>query len=681
MRIVSRLFSLTHFMNRLCLRRPAVLFGLLSCLFFLTLLLQWFVVPNGIKVSEYSSDLGSALREDGVHFVLDGENIRIISGAVHYFRMPQEYWKDRLLKLKAIGANTVETYCPWNAHEPKPNKFDFSGNLDLAAYLSLAQSLGLYVILRPGPYICSEWDFGGLPAWLLADPNMKIRSNYHGYAYPAKRYLKKVYEITSPYMRTTKKGPIIMIQIENEYADYPQAKNNPGHLRYLQKVATDSGIREKFVTSDGSWHVAKGGYDNVLKTVNLADVGKGFSKINRLTDNQPDRPMMVMEYWSGWFDHWSFPHETRESSVFEQNLEAILDYNEGSSVNIYMFFGGTNFGFMNGANTDPHTKPKDGPSEYLYQSDVSSYDYDAPLTELGHMTEKFFAARRMISEKLGISVPDIRHLMNSSLSTYSKPKLTGYASLWDMLRFVKPNNVVKLDQPVAMEFLPIHQNTGQGYGYTFYETILDVDTTKPVSLEGFKNNYRDRATVYQNRNKVASFDQNSGRDSVMFQSRQKTVRLQILTENAGRVNYGEWLEDQRKGLFSPISTRGEDIFDWKIYALEFDPEFMGRVNYTEATEKISDSMQKAGLWKFTISENEILCDTFIDTTMLEKGILFVNGHNLGRFWKRGPTIGLFCPGVWLKYGKNELIIFEEMEIIMSDRGVDFMKQIKYIDIL
>ena len=671
---------MTHVLNRLCLRRPAVLFGLLSSLFIATLFLQWTIVP-ATKKSEYSTKLSSALSEDGINFVLNGEKIRIISGAVHYFRMPEQYWRDRLMKLKAIGANTVETYCPWNAHEPKPNKFDFTGNLDLVAFLQLAASLQLYVILRPGPYICSEWDFGGLPAWLLADPNMKIRSNYHGYAYPAKRYLKKIYEITKPFMATTNQGPIIMIQIENEYADYPPAKNNPGHLRYLEKIATDSGIQEKFITSDGSWHVAKGGYDDVLKTVNLADVGKGFSKINHLTDSQPDRPMMVMEFWSGWFDHWSYSHESREAIDFERNLEAILDYNDGSSVNIYMFFGGTNFGFYNGANTDPSFKKdlKTG-QEPLYQSTVTSYDYDALLTENGHMTDKFYAARRVISDKLGHQLPPISHLTNSSVATYSKPILKGYCSLWDMLRFVNAKNFVKLDQPVAMEFLPIHKNTGQSFGYTLYETIIDVDTTKPVSLEGFKNNYRDRATVYQNRNKVASFDQNSGRDSVMFQSRQKQVRLQILTENAGRVNYGDFLEDQRKGLFSPITTKGKDIFDWKIYALEFDSEFMSRVNYTKIDETVK---QKAGLWhfEFFIESEDIICDTFIDTSMLDKGIVFVNGRNLGRYWRRGPTVGLFCPGVWLRPGLNEIIIFEEMEIIMADRGVDFMMQLKYIDIL
>lgn len=504
--------------------------------------------------------------------------------------MPRSYWKDRLLKLKAVGANTLETYVPWNAHEPKPGIFDFTGNLDIRQYLDLAIELNLHVILRPGPYICSEWDFGGLPAWLLSDPNMEVRVNYPIYQEAAEKYLRKLFEEVHDYF-SVYGGPIVAVQIENEYGGY--TKNGPGigqdHVNWVRSVFLKHGVEEKMFTSDGTWSFKQGRANSVdnkhfeLATINFAEQ-KGNEKLAKLVAGQPGRPVMVMEYWTGWFDHWTKEHNHRSTEEFSRNLEQILNFTKHTNVNMYMFFGGTNFGFFNGGNTE---NEKEHPP-YEYFSDTTSYDYDAPLSEAGHMTDKFYAARDVIAKILNKNKPSLNGLSNITLTTYADPKLIGFISLWTMLSYIPEVNVVDLHEPVAMELLPIHENknwengyTGQGYGYTFYQTVLDLDEEAlkggRLSIEGFRGNFRDRAHIFLSKTSVTHIDANSGRDSINGKIHSKHLQLQIMVENAGRVNYGQFLMDQRKGLFGKLTTRGKPIYNWKVFPLEFDKQFMKKL--------------------------------------------------------------------------------------------------------
>ena len=451
-----------------------------------------------------------------------------------------------MMKLVGMGANTLDTYMPWNLHEPQPGVFDFTtDNLDLAEYLKLADELGLNVILRPGPYICAEWELGGFPAWLLRDENMQFRKNYEPYQFFVERFLRKVYEIALPFMRTTSGGPIIAVQIENEYAAYT---SDSEHLVWMKEIIEDCGVKEKLFTSDSNELVCEGGIPGVFKTANFDHIeinldDETVNVFDLLSQCQPNSPSFVTEFWTGWFDHYESEHAIRGETIY--NLEQILKYNEGSSFNMYMFFGGTNFGFMNGANYD-NQKFGGKPG---YEWDVTSYDYDAPLSENGDMRNKFYEAREIISEITGNDLVDISDLKNISTTKYNDIECSGVSSLFG--KMLDNIDVILIDKPVAMELLDYEKNDdsteilgdfiGQMYGYTFYEckTTIDIDT-----VSGFQENLRDRAQFFKNSNgsvnSIGVYDINDHlkeETDITPIGTKANDHLIILTENAGRVNY------------------------------------------------------------------------------------------------------------------------------------------------
>ena len=647
------------------------------------------------KTVEYSS-LGNIIPDLSYEYdqffikQIDGKRkaVRIISGAIHYFRMPAESWADIILKLKATGANTVETYMPWNLHEHKPGLWNFKDNLDIYKFLEICHDHGMFVILRPGPYICSEWDFGGLPAWLLNDPNMEVRTNLPAYLRAVKRYFEKLFDpkkgVLSNMMKTTNNGPIIAVQIENEYGAYTKRGHGQGpeHTFEIQKMLLETGVPELLFTSDGAYDLKLGYSPGTLTTVNFGHIGNKndkYEKFNKLKQFQPDKPIMVMEFWTGWFDHWSREHHHRDLEDFKLNLELILNYTDRSNLNMYMFFGGTNFGFMNGANSEKEDKVE---NTYEYWQDTTSYDYDAPLSESGQMTNKFYAARDIISKALQIAPPDISHLSNSSSIAYKLEEINyqeaGYISLWDMIDHLDPDDVHEYFEPVAAEYLDIHGNTGQAHGYTLYTSSVDISQMKDKSvlaLAGFKNNVRDRAQIFMSKKRVGFIDANTYRDSIAGRvTEHENVGIQILTENAGRVNYGYFMNHQRKGLMGRITTRGRPIINWKIYPLEFDLPFLTRIE--ENLNQIPKNKQielPPGIWKFTIdlSHAKTISDTYIDMSDFNKGLVFVNGINLGRYWKRGPQLSLYWPKPYQKRGINSIMIFEEYAISLSARKIKF----------
>ena len=408
-------------------------------------------------------------------FYLDGEKMKIISGGMHYFRVLPEYWQDRLEKLKALGCNTVETYIPWNLHEKEKGKFDFSGMLDIARFVKTAQKLGLWVILRPSPYICAEWEFGGLPWWLLKEDGMKLRCMYEPYLKHVREYYEKLFEVIAP-LQITQGGPVILMQIENEYGYYG---DDSEYLEYMKKLMIDCGCSVPLVTSDGPWGDAFdcGKADGVLQTGNFGSKGKEqFGVMRRKMCGK--QPLMCMEFWVGWFDHWGVEcHQTGDIAGHAKDLDEILT--EGS-VNLYMFIGGTNFGFTNGSNYYDVLTP-----------DVTSYDYDAVLTEDGQLTPKYEAFRKVIAEHA--PVPEVEFSTDIKRRDYGTLTVKRRAGLFENLdNLAKP---VEMIAPKSMERL------GQGYGYILYES----DWKRGGDMEKLRlYGANDRANVFVDEKPVAT---------------------------------------------------------------------------------------------------------------------------------------------------------------------------------
>ncbi|XP_041373724.1 beta-galactosidase-1-like protein 2 isoform X2 [Gigantopelta aegis] len=576
-------------------------------------------------------------------FYLGGKPLTILSGAVHYFRSVPEYWKDRLLKVKACGLNTVETYVPWNVHEPVPGHFDFTGMLDIRKYIKLAQEVGLYVILRPGPYICSEWDFGGLPSWLLADPNMRVRTNYHGYQKAAKSYLSQLLSRVVD-LQFSNGGPIIAVQVENEYGSY---SNDTNHLTFLRDVLHKNGIIELLVTSDNLDGMNRAPfYKDALPMANFKSLENGlaiFEKIRKLDDNFP---LMVLEFWTGWFDHWGHTHKGFEIEKYKSVLEGIL--HQKSSVNFYMFHGGTNFGFMAGANFFDDYKP-----------DVTSYDYDALLSEDGNVTKKYLATRVMLMELVlkqqGIqSLPQVPPM--TPKAGYGSVKVVEYLSWQDMLEAI--DNTVLVDEPTWMEMLKFQSGFGQSYGFIVYQKqIARGDNLK---LSGF---VQDRAQILLDAQQVAMVTWSDRDPSVRIQNQKSLATLDIVVENLGRVNFVRFgsnrLNEQRKGINGTVYLDKSTLQKWKVLPLDFNKDYLSRISSSTHWQEFKSSRDKPRMYKTILKIDNEPKDTFLYMKDWQKGVVFINGFNLGRYWDIGPQRTLYVPAPILKKGDNEVLIFEQ----------------------
>ncbi|XP_023447253.2 beta-galactosidase-1-like protein 2 [Dasypus novemcinctus] len=607
-------------------RRPGLRLGLLALvvLSFLVLRrLDWYhLVPPWLRRRQ----LG--LQARGPTFLLEDSTFSIFGGSIHYFRVPREYWRDRLLKLKACGLNTVTTYVPWNLHEPERDKFDFSGNLDLEAFILLAAELGLWVILRPGPYICAEIDLGGLPSWLLQDPDMKLRTTYKGFAEAVDLYFDHLMSRVVP-LQYKHGGPIIAVQVENEYGSYHK---DPAYMPYVKKALEDRGIVELLLTSDNNEGLSKGVVHGVLATINLQSQKEILFLTDVLLGAQGVQPKMVMEYWTGWFDSWGGPHHILDSSEVLKTVSAIV--RGGSSINLYMFHGGTNFGFINGA------MDFDG-----YMSDVTSYDYDAVLTEAGDYTAKYFKLREFFSSLSGVPLPPPPGLLPKT--TYEPVMPSFYLSLWDALKYM--GEPITSASPVNMENLPVNNGNGQAFGYTLYETTITVSGI----LSG---RVCDRGQVFVNTVSVGFLDYDS--DKIAIPLIQGYTILRILVENRGRVNYGKNIDGQRKGLIGNLYLDGVPLKNFRIYSLDMKRSFFERLganNWSSVPEEPSFPAFFSGI----LSAGPSPSDTFLKLEGWKKGAVLVNGQNLGRYWDVGPQETLYLPGVWLNRGANQVIVFEE----------------------
>jgi len=555
----------------------------------------------------------------GDQFVLDGKPFQILSGEMHYARIPRAYWRARMEMAKAMGLNTIATYVFWNVHEPEPGKWDFSGNADLPEFLREAQQEGLYVVLRAGPYACAEWEFGGFPAWLLADPKMEtaLRSNDPAFMVPAERWLMKLGEVTAPF-QIGRGGPIIAVQMENEYGDFGSDQE---YLKHLREIFLKAGFTDALLfTTNPTRGEKNGSIDGTYAAVNFG-MGHAAQGLDALARMRPGQPLFAAEYWPGWFDHWGQPHQTRPIAPQVADLETILS--RGASVNLYMFHGGTSFGFMAGASWTDNS----------YMPDVTSYDYDAPLDEAGHPTAKYFAYRKVYEKFAGHALPPVPQ--PPPVIAVAPFTLTESASLWKSLPAA-----VSLETAKAMEMV------GQAYGFILYRTQLQEPAKGTLAIDRLN----DYARVYIDGKLVGTLDRRLKQDSLAITSGRAGARLDILVENDGRVNSTRMMRQAAKGAPEGVTLDGKPLTGWQVFPLPMT-DFSG-VRFRRGTQADGPAFYRG---RFRV---EGVGDTFLDVRKLNKGAVWINGHAIGRYWNIGPQDTLYVPGPWLHRGWNEMVVFD-----------------------
>ncbi|QJD88406.1 glycoside hydrolase family 35 protein [Cohnella herbarum] len=557
----------------------------------------------------------------GNRFIWNGQPIRILAGAIHYFRIVPEYWQDRLLKLKACGFNTVETYVPWNMHEPTEGRFEFGGMADLVRFVETAGELGLHVIVRPSPYICAEWEFGGLPAWLLNYPDIRLRCNDSVYLEKVDAYYDVLLPKLVPLL-CTNGGPIIAMQIENEYGSYG---NDKAYLTHLKEGMIRRGIDVLLFTSDGPEDdMLQGGtLPDVLATVNFGSrANEAFAK---LQEYQPDGPLMCMEFWNGWFDHWMKPHHTRDAESVAETLREMMD--AGASLNFYMFHGGTNFGFWNGANYGDR-----------YEPTITSYDYDSPLSECGDTNEKYDKVRAILSEYS--NEPPIPVPPSLPKRAYGTVELTEQAPLF--------GNLERLSRPVQRVTPEPMERLGQYEGFIVYRTRISGPRTQgKLTIQ----DVRDRAIVYVDGSFVG-VSERWDPQTFMLDIPEEGAVLEILVENMGRINYGPQLKDH-KGITEGVRMNNQFQYDWTIHTLPLND--LSGLTFADANQQ---PLAMPTFYRGTLEITGECADTFLKTEGWTKGNVWINGFHLGRYWERGPQQTLYVPAPLLKQGDNEVVLFE-----------------------
>ncbi len=545
-------------------------------------------------------------------------NQPIISGAMQYFRIHPDLWRDRLQGLQAMGCNTVETYVAWNWHEARRGEPDFTGGRDVEAFLRTAHSLGLQAIVRPGPYICAEWDAGGLPGWLLADPTLQLRTS-------DPRYLDLVdtwFDALIPRiaaLQHSRGGPVIAVQVENEYGSYGSDR---AYLEHLRDGLVRRGIDVPLFTADGPTDrmLTGGTLPGVWKTVNFGS--RADQAFSIFADHDPAGPLMCMEFWNGWFDHWGEPHHVRPAEQAAAALEEILD--AGGAVNFYMAHGGTNFGFWAGANAH----------EGGYQPTVTSYDYDAPIGEAGELTEKFHAFRSVLARRLHLELPD---------PPATPPRLAPQSTRVDgsvglLAQLGRLSTVRRAASPESME------RYGQQSGLILYRTVLPGPfPATPLRISGV----RDRAQVFLDGHLIGTLDRLRPEDELTVTVDGPSAVLEILVEGLGRINYGPVVAD-RKGLLQPVRLDYQQVNGWDVFPLPLDD--LSGVLFGDLS--VEPGFHRAHL---VIDQP---ADGFLALPGWQRGVLWLNGFNLGRYRAAGPQRTLFAPGPLWRAGVNELVILE-----------------------
>ncbi|MBO9729427.1 MAG: beta-galactosidase [Chitinophaga sp.] len=564
-------------------------------------------------------------------FLLDGKPFQMISGEIHYLRVPRESWRDRIRMAKAMGLNTIGTYVFWNMHEPEQGHYEFTGNNDVAAFVKIAQEEGMWVILRPSPYACAEWEFGGYPYWLQNKKGLVVRSKEPQYLNAYHNYIKAVGKQLAG-LQINHGGNILMVQIENEYGSY---SNDKEYLEINRKMFVDAGFDGLLYTCDPANDVANGHLPGLLPAVNGVDDPVKVKQLVR--DNHNGKgPFYIAEWYPAWFDSWGEKHHTVPYENFLDRLDRVLA--AGISINMYMFHGGTTRGYMNGANYD---------DQHPYSPQVSSYDYDAPLDEAGNATPKFMKFREVIAKHLpaGQSLPEVpakKPVITTPVITFSRS-----SSLFNTL----PAPVKSVD---PLTFEDLHQ----AYGYVLYRTTVGGGQTALLKIKDL----RDYGLVFVNGKRVAILDRRLKQDSVTVTLPAGKATLEILVENLGRINFGTYLLKNKKGITEAVLLNGQAIHNWQQFKLPYAQQPAVKAGKVTADAPVL----KEG--NFVLNT---LGDTYLDMTKWGKGVVWINGHHLGRYWQVGPQQTLYVPSGWLKKGSNKITVLEMIKPDVSAlQGID-----------
>ncbi|KAI9530384.1 Beta-galactosidase [Dissostichus eleginoides] len=586
-------------------------------------------------------------------FLKDGKPFQYISGSIHYSRIPRYYWKDRLLKMYMTGLNAIQVYVPWNFHEVVQGVQNFTGDRDLEHFLDLANQTGLLVILRPGPYICAEWEMGGLPAWLLQKPNIVLRSADIDYVQAVSNWLSVLLPKMRPWLYING-GNIITVQVENEYGSYFACDNN--YMRHLRALFSFFlGEDTVLFTTDGNTdkEMKCGTLEGLYATVDFGtdtNITKAFDRQRRF---EPQGPLVNSEFYTGWLDHWGDQHVVVDAQKVSRVLAEMLTL--GANVNMYMFEGGSNFGYWNGADHDTR-----------FRSVVTSYDYDAPLSEAGDPTEKLLAIRDVIKQFRNI--PSGPMPPATPKFAYGFVTLKKVGKVIDLLNTISPAGPVKSQHPLTFEEMK------QNYGFMLYRTTLPRDLSEPTPLISPLNGVHDRAYVSVN----GVFQGLLERDTVLVMNvtGQQGDTLDILIENMGRVNFGSKINDY-KGLVSNLFLGKNILTDWQIYPLDIDGAITGGWPHSDSG-KSSPAPQKDPsvgpvIYMGTLQPNGLSWDTFLKLNEWTKGQVWINGMNLGRYWPaRGPQQTLYVPGPLLSTTQPNNITVLELERAPAHLRVLFM---------
>ena len=565
-------------------------------------------------------------------FLYDGKPTAIYSGEMHYERVPAPYWRHRLKMMKAMGLNAVATYVFWNFHEVAPGKWDWTTDEhNLRKFVQTAQEEDMLVILRPGPYCCAEWEYGGYPWWLQQQEGLVVRCYNQPFLDACRTYVNQLADQVRD-LQITHGGPIVMVQAENEFGSYVSQRPDiplEEHKRYsaaIRQTLIDAGFDIPMFTSDGSWLFEGGAIEGALPTANGED---NVENLKKVVDAYHDGkgPYMVAEFYPGWLDHWNEPFVRVPAEPTIRQTQKYLD--NGVNFNFYMVHGGTNFGFWAGANYNNETN---------IQPDITSYDYDAPISEAGWATEKYMGIRELMKKYVKYDVPEVPE----RIPVVKLPELY-FDKTVDVLPLLEQQKPVTADEPLHFEDL------GQGFGYVLYRRHFNQPISGVMRVPGIA----DFATVYVDGKKVGELNRVLDCDSLQIDIPFNST-LDNLVENLGRINYGARIVENHKGITQPITIGGSRISgNWNMYGLPLSQ--MPAVDALPEGYKTGCPVYYRA--KFTLDK---VGDTFLDMEKWGKGIVFVNGHNLGRYWKVGPQQTLYLPGCWLKEGENEVVVFEQL---------------------
>jgi beta-galactosidase len=592
----------------------------MKCRFFVAaLVLSLFsaVLPSRCQVTRRAAHTVSV--EHG-HFILDGKPVQIISGSIHYERVPRADWRDRLLKAKAMGLNAISVYAFWNVHEPHRGQWDFSGQYDVAQFIRIAQQVGLYVIFRPGPYACAEWSLGGYPAWLLKDGKVKVRSTDPAYLRAAQAYMDHLGKQLKPLL-WTHGGPIIAVQVENEYGSFGKSRAYLEAVRRMVLRAGFGGVVLYTADGPGLW---SGSLPELPEAI---DVGPGEvqSGVKQLLQYRPhSRLVYVAEYYPGWFDQWGTPHH-HGAPLAEQLKDLRWILSRGYSVNLYMFHGGTDWGFLNGAN--------DNAADTDYAPQTTSYDYAAPLNEAGDPTPAYYAFRRLFRQYAPHhALPPVPAL--TPMISIPAFRLPLSASLWSDLPKARHSRY-----PLSFA------DFGQQTGFMLYRTQLHGPMRGTLDV----GEARDYDVVYLNGKRMGTLDRRLRQHEIPLDVSGPSAQLDILVEDMGRINYGPLLTHDPKGLIAPVLWNGKRLAGWKNYSLPM--ETVPQVRWSPRTAS-GPALHRG---TFTLEKTG---DTYLNVSEIGKGLLWVNGHAVGRIWNIGPQQSDYVPACWLHKGKNTVTVLD-----------------------